>query len=137
MSGSAIRTFMIADVRGYTSYTQTYGDEAAGRLAGEFARITREVVDRRRRGGGSSWRRGDELFAVFDPARAAIGAASVLQGRCAHEAVAGGEMRCWHGRARRPGRALGRAATRPGRPPSLADRVGRPRRAGSPFGRDG
>ena len=28
MTGGAIRTFMIADVRGYTSYTQTYGDEA-------------------------------------------------------------------------------------------------------------
>jgi len=35
MTGGAIRTFMIADVRGYTSYTQTYGDEAAGRLPGE------------------------------------------------------------------------------------------------------
>ena len=45
MTGGAIRTFMIADVRGYTSYTQTYGDEAAGRLAAGFAGITREVVE--------------------------------------------------------------------------------------------
>ena len=37
MSGGTIRTFMIADVRGYTSYTQTYGDEAAARLAAGFA----------------------------------------------------------------------------------------------------
>ena len=45
MTGGAIRTFMIADVRGYTSYTQNYGDEAAGRLAAGFAGITREVVE--------------------------------------------------------------------------------------------
>ncbi len=38
MTGGSIRTFMIADVRGYTSYTQTYGDEAAGRLAAGFRR---------------------------------------------------------------------------------------------------
>ncbi len=47
MSGASIRTFMIADVRGYTTYTQTYGDQAAARLAAEFAAITREVVESR------------------------------------------------------------------------------------------
>jgi DNA-binding NarL/FixJ family response regulator/class 3 adenylate cyclase len=90
VSGSAIRTFMIADVRGYTSYTQTYGDEAAGRLAGEFARITREVVEAA--DGQLLELRGDEALSVFDSARDAIGAASVLQGRFVTEAVRDAEM---------------------------------------------
>ena len=32
-----IRTFLIADVRGYTVFTQEHGDEAAAALAGKFA----------------------------------------------------------------------------------------------------
>jgi hypothetical protein len=31
--GADVRTFLIADVRGYTRFTQAYGDEEAGRLA--------------------------------------------------------------------------------------------------------
>lgn len=30
--GAHLRTFMIADVRGYTTYTRSHGDEAAGDL---------------------------------------------------------------------------------------------------------
>src|SRR5918998_1591801 len=40
-----IRTFLIADVRGYTAFTQEHGDEAAARLAGRFAEIAREGVE--------------------------------------------------------------------------------------------
>src|SRR5207244_10433725 len=36
-SGPAVRTFLIADVRGYTSFTEQRGDEAAGRLVSAFA----------------------------------------------------------------------------------------------------
>ena len=32
-AGTEIRTFLIADVRGYTRFTQTRGDEAAARPA--------------------------------------------------------------------------------------------------------
>src|SRR4051812_16041319 len=32
-----LRTFLIADVRGYTSFTQRQGDERAAKLAGKFA----------------------------------------------------------------------------------------------------
>jgi class 3 adenylate cyclase len=39
-----IRTFLIADVRGYTVFTQEHGDEAAARLAGTFAALAREGV---------------------------------------------------------------------------------------------
>jgi class 3 adenylate cyclase len=34
-----IRTFLIADVRGYTLFTQEHGDEAAAKLAAKFADI--------------------------------------------------------------------------------------------------
>src|ERR1700750_928416 len=34
-----LRTFLIADVRGYTSFTQRHGDEIAAKLAGKFARV--------------------------------------------------------------------------------------------------
>ncbi len=90
MNGGAIRTFMIADVRGYTSYTQTYGDQAAGRLAAEFARITRDVVES---GSGELLElRGDEALTVFGSARDAIRAASVLQERFVSEAVRDADM---------------------------------------------
>jgi len=39
---AAIRTFLIADVRGYTRYTAQHGDEAASRLATKFAEVARE-----------------------------------------------------------------------------------------------
>ena len=90
MTGGAIRTFMIADVRGYTSYTQTYGDEAAGRLAAGFAGITREVVE------GASGTllelRGDEALSVFGSARDAIDAAVALQQRFVSETVRDADM---------------------------------------------
>jgi DNA-binding NarL/FixJ family response regulator/class 3 adenylate cyclase len=90
VSGSAIRTFMIADVRGYTSYTQTYGDQAAGRLAGTFAEITREVVESN--DGELLELRGDEGLSVFDSARDAIRAATALQERFVTEAVKDADM---------------------------------------------
>ena len=39
---AGIRTFLIADVRGYTLFTQERGDEAAAKLAARFAEIARE-----------------------------------------------------------------------------------------------
>lgn len=41
---TAIRAFLIADVRGYTLFTQEPGDEAAARLAKKFAELAREGV---------------------------------------------------------------------------------------------
>jgi class 3 adenylate cyclase len=35
---SELRTFLVADIRGYTSFTQRFGDERAGALAQRFAR---------------------------------------------------------------------------------------------------
>ena len=43
-TGSGVRTFLIADVRGYTHFTQAHGDEAAAQLTGAFASTTRAVA---------------------------------------------------------------------------------------------
>ena len=55
-----IRTFLIADVRGYTLFTQERGDEAAAKLAARFAAIVREEVESR--GGRLPELRGDEAL---------------------------------------------------------------------------
>ncbi len=83
---SRIRTFLIADVRGYTLFTQERGDEAATKLAARFAGIARQVVERH--GGSVIELRGDEALAVFDSARQAIRAATVLAGRFLEETEA-------------------------------------------------
>ena len=85
-TGGAIRTFLIADVRGYTVFTAERGDEAAARLAARFAEVAREGVDAR--GGDVIELRGDEALAVFDSARQAIRAAVDLQRRFVDETVA-------------------------------------------------
>src|SRR5437763_1351828 len=56
-----IRTFLIADVRGYTLFTQERGDEAAAKLASRFASLAREGVEAR--GGSVIELRGDEALA--------------------------------------------------------------------------
>ena len=78
-SGSEIRTFLIADVRGYTVFTQERGDEAAATLAARFAAIVREHVEAR--DGSVIELRGDEALAVFASPRQAIRAAVDLQDR--------------------------------------------------------
>jgi WD40 repeat protein/class 3 adenylate cyclase len=73
----ALRIFLIADVRGYTKFTQERGDEAAATLASRFATIAREALTP---GGGKVLEfRGDEVLAVFASARQAIRAAVDLQ----------------------------------------------------------
>jgi class 3 adenylate cyclase/ABC-type transport system substrate-binding protein len=81
-----IRTFLIADVRGYTYFTQEHGDEAAAKLAGKFAAVTREVVEGH--GGSVLELRGDEALAVFNSARQAVSAALDLQERFLEETSA-------------------------------------------------
>src|SRR5918996_2483598 len=85
-NGAHIRTFLIADVRGYTVFTQERGDEAAAALAGKFAAVAREGVEAR--GGVVVELRGDEALAVFDSARQTIRAAIELQRRFVDETVA-------------------------------------------------
>ena len=59
-----LRTFLIADVRGYTRYTQQHGDEAAAKLAATFADLVRSTV--KEHDGRLIELRGDEALVVFE-----------------------------------------------------------------------
>jgi class 3 adenylate cyclase len=78
-----VRTFLIADVRGFTRFTRDHGDEAAAALAMRFADVARAAV--------ADWDgevlglRGDELAAAFASPRQAVQAAVELQQRFADE----------------------------------------------------
>ena len=78
-----IRTFLIADVRGYTRFTSEHGDEAGARLAARFAELVREQIESR--GGTVVELRGDEALCVFGSPRGALRAAVDLQRRFADE----------------------------------------------------
>jgi branched-chain amino acid transport system substrate-binding protein len=78
-AGAVVRTFLIADVRGYTRFTQAHGDEEAGNLAARFAALAREAVSAT--GGEVLELRGDEALCVFPSARQALRAAVELQAR--------------------------------------------------------
>lgn len=74
---SGVRTFLIADIRGYSRYTEECGDEAAAALSAKFARIVNEDVEAH--DGELVETRGDEALVVFTSARQAIRAAVDLQ----------------------------------------------------------
>src|SRR5688500_10223633 len=78
-----LRTFLIADIRGYTRYTEAHGADAAAELATRFAAIVREVVASH--DGFLLELRGDEALAVFVLARRALRAALELQARFSAE----------------------------------------------------
>jgi YVTN family beta-propeller protein len=80
-----IRTFLLADIRGYTLFTQERGDEVAAKLAAKFADIAREGVEAR--DGTLLELRGDEALCVFSSARQAIRAAIELQRRFVEETL--------------------------------------------------
>ncbi|HZU13644.1 MAG TPA: adenylate/guanylate cyclase domain-containing protein [Chloroflexota bacterium] len=77
--GASVRTFLIADIRGYTRFTQQYGDEAAAQLATHFADVVTESVQAH--GGHLAEMRGDEALAVFASTRSALRSALDLQRR--------------------------------------------------------
>jgi class 3 adenylate cyclase len=68
---------LIADIRGYSRFTEEYGDEAAAKLAAKFADLVTEEIQAH--GGELVELRGDEALAVFTSARQAIRAAVGLQ----------------------------------------------------------
>jgi len=82
------QTFLIADIRGYTSYTAEHGDDAAATLANRFAALTREVVEAHE--GFVIELRGDEALCAFVSARQALRAALALQERYRSEELARG-----------------------------------------------
>jgi len=84
-AGAAVRTFLIADVRGYTSYTRQQGDEAGAALAKQFAELVEQLAPAH--GGTMQQLRGDEALVVFDSARQALLFAVALQRRVSGEGL--------------------------------------------------
>jgi ABC-type transport system substrate-binding protein/class 3 adenylate cyclase len=80
-TGTDVRTVLIADIRGYTTFTGERGDEAAAALAARFAEITAAVVAAR--GGQLVELRGDEALVVFASTRQALRSALELQAQFA------------------------------------------------------
>jgi class 3 adenylate cyclase len=80
---AAIHAFLIADIRGYTAYTQRFGDNAAAQLSTRFADIARSVLERW--DGRLVEVRGDEVLGVFASARQAVLAAGELHARYEEE----------------------------------------------------
>jgi class 3 adenylate cyclase/streptogramin lyase len=76
-SRTEVRTFLIADIRGYTRYSQEHGDEAASRLAQRFAALVRGSIAEHQ--GELLELRGDEALCIFESARTALVAAVALQ----------------------------------------------------------
>jgi len=76
---AVVRTFLIADVRGYTRFTQQHGDEAGGAVAAKFAALARDTI--RASGGEVVELRGDEALCAFPSSRRALAAAVELQRR--------------------------------------------------------
>jgi ABC-type transport system substrate-binding protein/class 3 adenylate cyclase len=79
LSPTGVRTFLIADVRGYTRFTREHGDEAASELTAWFAEVARSMAPEF--SGELLELRGDEALCVFGSARQALRAAVELQRR--------------------------------------------------------
>jgi predicted ATPase/class 3 adenylate cyclase len=77
------RTFLIADVRNYTAFTQEQGDQAAARLTMKFAALA--AASTRQHQGRLLSQRGDEIVAVFASPRRALRTALALITICAEE----------------------------------------------------
>jgi class 3 adenylate cyclase len=77
VSGADIRTFLFADIRGYTRFTQQHGDDAASALTNRFAEIVGDLLPRY--DGKLVEARGDEVLCVFGSARQAIRASVEIQ----------------------------------------------------------
>lgn len=88
--GRTLRTFLIADIRGYSTFTRQRGDEAAARLAKVFADLARDTAEAR--SGSVIELRGDEALAVFESTPQALRAALEFQCACAEETAATPEL---------------------------------------------
>jgi class 3 adenylate cyclase len=87
---AAILVFMIADIRGYSRFTQENGDQAAAHLTTRFAEIAHSLIEQW--GGQLVEVRGDEVLCVFASAQQAVKAASALQQRCGMESTANPDL---------------------------------------------
>lgn len=82
---AGLLSFLFADIRGYTTFTQQHGDEAAAKLTGKFAAIVRALAPEF--DGTVVELRGDEALCVFSSPRQSIRFAVALQRRFVDETV--------------------------------------------------
>src|ERR1041385_3888039 len=82
-AGVQVHGFLIADIRGYSTFTRERGHEEAARLAGAFVDLASDAVEAH--GGRVVEIRGDEVLAVFPGPVPAVRAAVDLQLACAEE----------------------------------------------------
>jgi ABC-type transport system substrate-binding protein/class 3 adenylate cyclase/streptogramin lyase len=88
--GSELVAVLIADIRGYTTFTQTRGDEAAAKLTSKFEAIVRSLVPEF--GGTVVEIRGDEALCAFSSPRQCLRLAVTLQQRFVEETLADAEL---------------------------------------------
>jgi class 3 adenylate cyclase len=81
--GTAVRTFLIADIRGYSTFTRERGHEEAARLAGTFVDHASDAVEAH--GGRIGEIRGDQVLALFPGPIPAVREAVDLQLACVEE----------------------------------------------------
>jgi class 3 adenylate cyclase len=80
---SALLTFLLADIWGYTRFAAEHGDAAAGRLSERFLTLCRDVITRH--GGEVFGSAGDQGLAAFPSTLAALRAVLGLRARLAEE----------------------------------------------------
>jgi class 3 adenylate cyclase len=85
-SAGEVRAFLIADIRGYSTFTTQRGAAAAALLATTFTDLSRDAVAAR--GGTVLGLRGDEVLAAFSTAGQAVRAAVDIQFACAEATAA-------------------------------------------------
>ena len=78
------QTFLFADIRGYTAFTNQRGAEEAARLASRFTEAAHDAIEAR--GGEPLEIRGDQVLAVFSSASQAVRAAVEMQESFSEEA---------------------------------------------------
>ncbi len=83
---SHLLAVLIADVRGYTTFTQDRGDEAAAKLSAKFEAVVRGLVSEF--DGTVVEIRGDEALCVFSSPRQCLRLAVALQRRFVEETIA-------------------------------------------------
>ncbi len=77
------RTFLFADLRGYTDFVERHGDAAAASLIGEYRVLVRERISRS--AGAEIKTEGDSFYVVFPGARQALDCAlGILRDADAH-----------------------------------------------------
>ncbi|MBA2634856.1 MAG: diguanylate cyclase [Chloroflexi bacterium] len=64
------RGFLFADLRGYSAFTEQYGDQAARELLARYRRAVRDVISCT--GGAEIRTEGDSFYVVFDSVSRAV-----------------------------------------------------------------